>query len=88
MPMCELLVVFMRWFVHVVVGGRRGPLPETTARCRLQVAVRCGPGPLACMPRVAVEEGGSGPDEMQGAPAEQPQISSANYASQGLKRVS
>lgn len=88
MPMCELLVVFMRWFVHVVVGGRRGPLPETTARCRLQVAVRCGPGPLACMPVSPLKRAGSGPDEMQGAPAEQPQISSANYASQGLKRVS
>lgn len=80
--------MFEGWFVHVVVGGRRGPLPETTARCRLQVAVWCGPGPLACMPVSPLKRAGSSPNEMQGAPAEQPQISSANYASQGLKRVS
>jgi hypothetical protein len=54
------------------------------AGCRLQ----CGLGPLACMPVSPLKRAGSSPDEMQGAPAEQPQISSANYASGGLKRVS
>lgn len=73
----------MSWSVVGVVLYQKPPL---VAGCRLQCGAALGPW-LAC-PVSPLKRAGSGPDEMQGAPAEQPQISSANYASQGLKRVS
>jgi len=55
----SVVVVHVHVVSCAVCGGWRGPLPETTARCRLQVAVRSwAPGLHA---RVAVEEGGVKP---------------------------